>query len=40
MRILSNTMVAIFFLFIAGLVIHGVAHIDGKGDHQKVVLSR
>ena len=39
MRILSNTMVALFFLFLAGLVIHGVVHIDGKGNHQKLVLS-
>jgi len=40
MRILSNTLVAVFFLFLAGIVIHGVTHIDGKGNHEKVVLSR
>jgi len=40
MRILSNTMVTLFFLFIIGLMIHGMAHTDGIGIHQKVEHSR
>lgn len=36
MKILSNTMLALFFLLIAGLVIHGATHADGIENHQKV----
>ncbi len=35
MKILSNTMLALFFLLIAGLLIHGMSHADGIENHQQ-----
>ena len=36
MRILSNSMRFLFFLIIAELAYHGLAHADNRGYHQQV----
>ena len=36
MKILSNTMLTVFFLFIAGLVFHGMVNADDSINHHQL----